>query len=215
MRLVKSIIVFNSATAGDFLTALCWSQLLDSCLLFEQQASGRVTIKNTYFKTITQQFYYNPSTTPEFDYDKIFPVENSHYWLDCYAHMADRCVFINYPSRVQQGILEIYLEKVFDNNIQKMLNLNLPNQHPYVASKMNVDNVQKIINIHWRKNVAAWQSNKNLTAIELEDFFDRSRLIDIVETLIGQPISCMDKFDSIYHNWLANNSKLRSLFTTA
>jgi len=212
MRPIKSIIVFNSATAGDFLTALCWSQLLDSHQLFEQQASGRVTIQNTYFKNTTQLFYYNPSITQQFDNSKMFPIENSHYWLDCYAHLADRCVFIDYPEQSQQGILEIYLEKVFNNNIQKMLNLNLPNQHPYVASKMNVGNVQDILNIHWRKNIKVWQSNSNLKAIQLEDFFHRSRLIAIVETLIDQPISCMDDFDSIYSNWLASNAKLHSLF---
>jgi len=212
MRPIRSIIVFNSATAGDFLTALCWSQLLDSRQLFEQQASGRMTINNTYFKNITQLFYYNPSIAQQFDYSKMFPIENSHYWLNCYTHMADRCVFIDYPEQLQQGILEIYLEKVFNNDIQKMFNLNLLNQHPYVASKMNVDNVEKILNIHWRKNIKAWQSNSNLKAIQLADFFDRSCLIATVESLIDQPISSMNDFDSIYSNWLASNTKLRSLF---
>jgi hypothetical protein len=212
MRPIKSIIIFNSATAGDFLTALCWSQLFESSSLYEQQTTGRVMLKSSYFKKITQKIYHSNQHNVEFDYTKIYPVENSHYWLDCYLTMADHCVYINYPVELQQNIFDIYLEKVCNNNLQNMIDINLLNQHPYIASKMNVDNVQKIINIHWRKNVAAWQLNKNLTAIELEDFFDRSRLINIVETLIGQPISCIDKFNSIYHNWLAYNSKLRSLF---
>lgn len=212
MRPIKSIIIFNSATAGDFLTALCWSQLFESSSLYEQQTTGRVMLKSSYFKKITQKIYHSNQDNVEFDYTKIYPVENSHYWLDCYLTMADHCVYINYPVELQQNIFDIYLEKVCAYNLQNMIDINLVNQHPYIASKMNVDNVQKIINIHWRKNVAAWQLNKNLTAIELEDFFDRSRLIDIVETLIGQPISYIDKFDSIYHNWLAHNSKLKSLF---
>ena len=211
MRRIKSIIVFNSATAGDFLTALCWSQLFDSSSLYEQQQTGRIML-DSYFKTATQKFYHNPQLNLEFDYSKIFPVDNSHYWLDCYSTLADRCVYINYPARVQQGILDIYLEKVCNNNIQEMLDLNLPNQHPYIASKMNVDNTQQIVNVHWLKNIQAWASNPRLTAIELEDFFIKSRIENIVQMLIDQEISNCELFDKIYTNWIDNNSKLKSLF---
>ena len=175
MRPIKSIIMFNSATAGDFLTALCWSQLFDTSSLYEQQTTGRIMLKSAYFKNVTKTIYHGNQHNVEFDYTKIHPVENSHYWLDCYLTMADRCVYINYPARVQQGILDIYLEKIFNNDIQEMLDFNLTYQHPYIASKMNVDNVSLILNNHWLKNIQTWSTNTQLKAIELEDFFVKSK----------------------------------------
>ena len=212
MRPIKSIIIFNSATAGDFLTALCWSQLFESSSLYEQQTTGRVMLKSSYFKKITQKIYHSNQDNVEFDYTKIYPVENSHYWLDCYLTMADHCVYINYPVELQQNIFDIYLEKVCDNNLQHMIDINLPNQHPYIASKMNVDNIAIIINAHWLKNIQTWSTNRNLKAIELPDFFDRSKIEGIVQQLIGQEISNHQCFDKIYNNWINNNTKLKSLF---
>lgn len=204
--------MFNSATAGDFLTVLCWSQLFESSSLYEQQTTGRARLKSAYFKNITKAIYHGNQHNVEFDYTKIHPVENSHYWLDCYLTMADRCVYINYPARVQQGILDIYLEKIFNNDIQEMLDFNLTYQHPYIASKMNVDNVSLILNNHWLKNIQTWSTNTQLKAIELEDFFVKSKMKNIVQMLINQEISNCELFDKIYTNWIDNNSKLKSLF---
>jgi hypothetical protein len=212
MRHIQSIIVFNSATAGDFLTSLCWSQLNLSTSLYNQQDSGRVLIENSYFKDTTKQMFYNPGSTIEFDCSKIFPVENSHYWIDCYNNIANQCVFINYPDNTQQAIMDIYLEKVFDNNIQKMLDHNLVNLHAYFASKVTVDNIVDILNIQWLKNIKGWKNNPNLEAIELADFFCQKKIEKIVKMLINNSLSDQSRFDKIYKNWISKNSKLMQLF---
>ena len=212
MRPIKSIIVFNSATAGDFLTALCWSQLSVKTDLYNQTTSGRMQIKHGYFKKITQESFYNPQKNIEFDFSQTFPVENSHYWLDRYCDISDRCVYINYPAELQQGIMQIYIEKVFDNDVQKMLDLNIANQNSYIASRMTIDNVIPILNVQWLKNIKGWKQNNQLTAIELKDFFIKSKIKNIVEMLIDQEISNQKKFDEVYNNWINNNLKLKSLF---
>jgi hypothetical protein len=108
--------------------------------------------------------------------------------------------------------VQIYVEKVFDNDVQKMLDLNIANQNSYIASKMTIDNVIPILNVQWLKNIKAWKQNNQLTAVELEDFFIKSKMENIVEMLIGQEISDQKKFDEVYGNWIDNNSKLKSLF---
>jgi len=212
MRNIQSIIVFNSATAGDFLTSLCWSQLKLPQSLYSQQDSGRVKIKNMYFKDTTRQMFYGSSLDIKLDYSKTFPVENSHYWIDCYSDIANQCVFIDYPDSMQPGIMDIYLEKVFDNNIQKMLDLNLPNLHPYLAQKITVNNIVDILNVQWLKNVKGWRKNSNLSAIKLEDFFDQTAVEKIVKMLINTDISDQVGFNKIYKTWISKNSKLMQLF---
>jgi hypothetical protein len=212
MRHIRSIVVFNSATAGDFLTSLCWSQLSLPSDLCTQVTSGRVIVKNFYFKNITTKLFHDPTLPADFDYDQIFPVENSHYWLECYKTMADRCVYIDYPEHTQQQIMEIYLEKVFDNDKQKMVERNLPNQNPNIAKHITVDNIENILNIHWLKNIRAWRNNCDMSAIYLADFFDRSKMQNIVAHLINQDLSDESRFDQIYHAWIEKNHKLSSLF---
>jgi|688.fasta_scaffold446783_2 hypothetical protein len=212
MRHIRSIVVFNSATAGDFLTSLCWSQLDLPTNLFDQQQSGRMTIQNFYFKDITTRLYHDPEIESTLDFSRMFPVENSHYWLECYKELADRCVFIDYPEHIQPYIMEIYLEKVFDNNKQKMIDLNLPNLHPYIASQVSVHNIDKILNIQWQKNIKGWRVNPNLSAVNLSEFFDQHKMQRMVEKLINQSLTDQSKFDLIYKNWISRNKKLSELF---
>ena len=212
MRPIRSIIVFNSATAGDFLTALCWSQLKMPGELLQQESSGRMNLKNSYFKSLTTKIFYGQSSPEEFDVGKISPVENSHYWLDWYQTIADRCVFIDYPERIQQGIMEIYLEKVFANDRQKMLDLNLSHQSPALAKHINIHNIDHVLNIHWQKNIKAWRHNTAMSNIDLADFIDREKMSRMVKSLIDQDLTDLQTFNEIYDNWLDKNRKLSNLF---
>jgi hypothetical protein len=213
MRPIRSIIVFNSASAGDFLTSLCWSQLGLPDDLFDQESSGRMnTTRHWYFKKITTEIFYNADSVSNLDYNKILPVENSHYWLDCYKTIADRCVFIDYSDAVQENIMQIYLEKVFDNSRQQMLEFNRPYQDSSISKHLTVDNIEKVLNLHWKKNLKNWRNNTAMSCIDLEDFFDKSKIQRIVEKLIDQDLANQDKFDDMYNNWILKNPKLAGLF---
>lgn len=212
MRLIRSIIVFNSATAGDFLTSLCWSQLNLPNQPWSQQSSGRMSVDNDYFKEQTTAMFYNAGSTATLDPNKIYPVENSHYWLPCYQELADRTVFIDYPEQVQSQIIEIYLHKVFDNDRQKMLQRNLVHQLPALASKITVDNIDQVLRIHWQKNIKGWRNNASMNAIQLADFFDKKRIQQHVCHLIDNSLTNQTLFEELYSNWLARNHWLRSLF---
>lgn len=212
MRLIRSIIVFNSATAGDFLTSLCWSQLNLPNQPWSQHSSGRMSVNNDYFKEHTTAVFYNAGSIASLDPSKIYPVENSHYWLPCYNDLADRTVFIDYPDQVQGQIIEIYLHKVFDNDKQKMLQRNLPHQLPALASKITVDNIEQVLRIHWQKNIKGWRNNSSMTSIQLADFFDQTLIQQHVCRLIDDELTNQKLFDDLYQNWLMRNHWLRSLF---
>jgi hypothetical protein len=212
MRPIRSIIVFNSATAGDFLLALCWSQLLCTTQLIRQEESGRMSVRNEYFKSTTAEIFHNPGQHAELDMQRTFLVENTHYWLDMYTRIADRCVFIDYPAHIQDYVMEVYLEKVYDNDKHRMLEAILPNQNPIIAKKLNTANIEQALNIHWQKNIRAWRQNPDMSAIQLCDFFDLAKTREIVKKLIDQDLMDMDVFDKIYDNWYQKNNKLRSLF---
>lgn len=212
MRPIRSVIVFNSASAGDFLTSLCWSQLNLPDNLFYQESSGRMNINHWYFKNITTEIFYNTKSTINLDYNKILPIENSHYWLDFYKIIADKCVFIDYPDHMQENIMEIYLEKVFNNNKQKMFEFNLRYQNSLIAKNLTVDNIEKVLNLHWKKNLKNWRNNLAMSPVNLEDFFDQSKIEKIVKKLIDQDYINEEKFNNVYNNWILKNQKLANLF---
>lgn len=209
---IQSIIVFNSGSAGDFLMGLCCSQIDNTLVNYKQLNSGRMLIDNEYFKTSSQKLFYNPDSDMKWDFSKTYKVENSHFWLDAYKDLASRCVYIDYPDQVQESIMDIFIEKVYNNDIQKMLDFNLPNMLPALRPKITINNTKQVYNVLWRKNLIGWHNNKNLTAIELKDFFYKNKLENIVKKLINNKISNQEMFDNIYNNWLSKNTKLRELF---
>jgi hypothetical protein len=209
---IQSIITFNSATAGDFLMSVCCSQLQGFSLKFTQLESGRMIVNNTYFKKTSQELYYKKTNKVEWDFTKIYPVENSHFWIDAYRDLASTCVYINYPHQVQESIMDVYIEKVFDNDMQKMLDHNLPNMIPALRSKITVDNAKQVCNMLWLKNLKGWSNNSNLTPIELKDFFYKDKLEAIVKMLINNKITNQLAFNEIYNSWISKNTKLRNLF---
>lgn len=169
---------------------------------------------DNYFKAATENIFYGRGSSLDLDFDQMFPVENTHYWNDFYTEISDRCVFIDYPDHAQPYIMNIYLEKVFNNDVQKMLDYNLLRQNSYIASKANINNIKEILNIQWLKNLKSWRQNYNMSSINLADFFDQARLKNIVETLINEKIRDSDRFDSVYNNWCEKNKKLKNLFLT-
>jgi hypothetical protein len=75
-----------------------------------------------------------------------------------------------------------------------------------------VYNIVDILNVQWLKNIKAWRENSNLSAIKLEDFFNKTAVEKIVKMLINRDISDQPRFDEIYKTWIGKNSKLMQLF---
>jgi len=206
---ISAIICFNSGSAGDLLLALCLSQLNPSYACF-LDANGAINLKKQYFKEITKQIYYKHNTPADIDFNKVNPIENTHYYLDFYTDIAKTLYYINYPDNYQIKILESVKKKRHGDSWINFLEYNKQFLPEFAKQKVTVDNVIEIFSKRWNRNLLVWRANSHMIPINFLDFFNATKMQNIVEKIINQPVIYNEVFQTTYQSWLEKNQDLKS-----
>lgn len=206
---ISAIICFNAGSAGDLLLALCLSQLNLSydCFL---DTNGAINLKKQYFKEITKQIYYKHNTPTDIDYNKVNPIENTHYYLDLYTNIAEQIYFIDYPDHYQFKILESFKKKRHQDSWLNFLEYNKNSLPKFAQQKVTINNVVEIFSKRWNRNLIGWRANSHMIPINFLDFFNTTKMQNIVEKIINQPIIYNEVFQTTYQSWLEKNQDLKS-----
>lgn len=168
-------------------------------------------VDTDYFKKISQDMFYQSQPTA-WDLSQIKHVENTHFYLDIYQEMADQCFYIDYPDHLQDEIMKIYSYKIFRNDMEKFLARHLSSLHASLQSKVNDKNALEVFNILWLKSLKSWRDRSDLLRISLADFFDQTKMISLVETIIKDKIKHPGKFDMVYSQWMEKNQTMKEIF---
>ena len=211
MQRIQSIICFNGGSAGDFLKALCllaWD--LDISTL---DHNGRVEFEDHYFKKFCKNIYNKTDalSIEQIDWDLVYPVENSHFYLPCYTDLAKKLYYINYADSANPVILNEYLRKRHRNSWAHFLDYHIEFIPTKLQKHVNEQNCQQVFEINWMKNLKAWRSNTDLLPVEFKDLLDRNQILDIVQTITDKKINDTVAFDRLYLSWKNNNSRLIEL----
>ena len=215
MHNIKSIIVFNGGSAGDFLKFICLSQIEQDENAVSVLDNGRVVSANEYFKKICS-LHYNKSR-PDLDYSKIFPVENSHHLLPWFKQVSDQLYFIDYPDRCQRQIVDIYIAKARRGNIEYVWHREielglLDNVHKSLQHKISQENIVEVIKINWKRNLRGWRTDTTLAPIQLSEFFDLEKFAEIVMNVSKLDKINMDLLKKQHNNWTSKNQILQGMF---
>jgi hypothetical protein len=212
---IKSIILFNGGSAGDFLKAISLGQLNQTKNFVTVNDQGRAQLSNDYFKKLCSSSYAI-KTMPVIDFIKVTQVENSHHYLPELDQLAESIWYIDYPDEIQEQIINVYIKKARKNNInfvwQREVELGILNNIPeQMKSKINQDNIVKVLNIHWLKNLRGWRNNPKLLPIQLADFFDLKKFTSIVSNVSKTSIN-QELLEQQYQLWYNQNSELQGIF---
>lgn len=209
MHRIQSIICFNGGSAGDLVKALCllaWD--LD---ISQQDSNGRIEFDSHYFKHFCKNVYLGTHRIEHIEWDQVWPVENSHFYLPCYAQLAKKLYYINYDDAVNPVILNEYLRKRHKNNWAHFLDYH-KNFIPVSLQKhVNDQNCQQVFEINWIKNLKAWRGNSNLMRIEFADLLDRNKILQVVQSITDTQFQDTTAFDKVYQSWQEKNSRLFEL----
>lgn len=210
---IRSIVIFNGGAGGDFLKMICCHQLYPD-FNFALTPTGMVDFDHHYFKFITERLFNSNDQHINVDYGQVWLVDNSHYYLESYSTMAEQLFFIDYPDTAAEFIVTLYKEKRLGSNHELFFNKHynlLPDNLKKYATE---ENILQIVSKQWLKQLKIWRENALLTPIQLADFFDKTKLKTICETLMGCPIRDQQLFESDVNNWLEKNQKLVKFFST-
>jgi hypothetical protein len=204
MGLVRSIIVFNGGSAGDFLKSVCIEQLMASSIHTPDQ-NGMIELDNYYFKIITGS---NDADLEKIDHSKLQQIENTHYYHEFYRSLTNNIFYIDYPENLQTLIFESYFKKRCDSNYEKMYQQHLPLIPENIRHLVTVDNIEKILNRLWFRNIRSWRSVESLTKIQFSEILTYNTLTTIVEKIIQQPLSDPERLRLSYQQWADKNLDL-------
>lgn len=171
-----------------------------------------INFNQHYFKDLSEQCYIHNKPMPDLDLSQITPVDNSHFYLPSYHRFTDCLFFIDYPDQLATNIVEIYRKKRYADCNATLLSNHRHMIPDAILSRACPDNIVKILSVLWIRQLTALRNNSALAPVQLADFFDRSKMIAVCETLIGQPISNIELFDQSLNNWVNNNTQLAQLF---
>jgi hypothetical protein len=196
--------VFNGGSAGDFLKSVCIEQLLASSIYTLDQ-NGMIDFDHHYFKNITGS---NNASLDQIDYSKVQQIENTHYYHEFYRSLTNNIFYIDYPEKLQTLIFESYFKKRYDNNYEKMYQYHLPLITANVRHLVTVDNIKKVLNRLWFRNIRSWRSVEFLTSIQFSEILTYDTLAPIVEKIIQQPLSDPERLKISHQRWIDKNLDL-------
>ncbi len=207
------MICYVGGTGGDFLKTLCLQQLeLNAVLESNITDTGLVLHNRRYFRDICVDYYNNNCTNPNnLDLSQIDPVENSHYYFDWFPRLTNNFYYIDFPESAAVGIVDVYISKRHQSDVMHFVETQQHTLPKWTQQKITLQNARQIFSVLWFKQLRQWQHNTNLQPIQLVDFFDQHKLIQIVEQLTQQPINNVDRFNSTFLAWTQKNTTLRKL----
>lgn len=210
MGTIRSIIIFNGGSAGDFLKSVCAEQI-EPLSWYQLEANGSITPKSNYFKDLAGDWYL-ANHVSTVDFTKVGIVENSHFFHECYCKISNNLFYIDYDLTAQDTVVSTYIKKQFADDRQAVLDHHISHVPVSIRNKINPENIQKVISTTWQKNLKLWRSISALTAINLGDLFHYSTLVPVVEKIIQHPLTNPDALQTVHQAWLASNSDLTAFY---
>jgi hypothetical protein len=214
---VQSIICYAGGTGGDFLKSMCLQQLNSEEHTWATIAkSGQAIFKDLYFKQFCIHDYTRPDTDQlplNLDLTKINPIENSHYYFNWFSKLTNKVYFIDYPEHCTAEIIKIYIQKEQSGDITRFINYHKNTLPEWAQSKLTEDNAIQIFSTQWIKQLNIWRAMSSLTPIDIKKFFSLQEFQQLIENLIDQSITDIDKFNSTYSKWIKYNTRLKNLLS--
>lgn len=211
---IQSILVYNGGSAGDFLKSVCIEQLGQGSI-HTLTDKGMTEFNHHYFKFLTAQWFEDNYQRPlEVNDSKIYKVENTHYYHSSYKQITNNIYYIDYPNELQPLVLKSYVKKRWDNDYQKLFQQHFVSLPKNLRKFVQTENIEKVLNVLWIKNLKIWRSEPGLKRINFQDLLDYKSLKFVVEEIIQQPLLDPDQLQISQQRWVSKNQDLVNFFRT-
>lgn len=207
------MICYVGGTGGDFLKTLCLQQIVSTGEVESSITDTGMLLHNRrYFRDICVDYYNTNSTRPNnLDQSQIDPIENSHYYFDWFTELTDQFYYIDFPDSATAGIIDVYVSKRHQGDLAHFVETHRHTLPLGLQDKVTEKNAQQFFSVLWIRQLRLWKNMSNFSSIALSDFFNKSRLIEIVQCLTKQPIKNIDEFNNTFLTWTEKNSVLKKL----
>ena len=212
MPSIRSIIIFNGGSCGDFLKSVCLEQIYKQPVHDLINNGSTIQFKNNYFKNFCESMYQE-SVETEIDYTKTSLIENTHFYLDYFNQLNSLLFYIDYPDSAQSMITQCYIEKRMNSDIEKFRQHHIKYIPESIQYKINTSNIVAAFDAQNKKNLAIWR--QKIQSIPLYSLFNFDSLLPIVEKLCRQSLTNIDLLQESQKKWLDANPRLSNYFRSS
>lgn len=214
MSAVRSIIVFNGGSAGDFLRTACLEQISNfNRYIIDDNGMVQSPVENTYLK----EFCKEEQRTKQHravDIDQCAEVENAHSYHSWFPDLTTNLFYIHYSDADSLSVVQTFIRKRAESDFNAWIKQTMPTHIPdKLLGQINQENFANVLDIFWKKNINEWQSNPMLTPIPLQDLFELTSLTKWAVQLCNQPLTDPAKLTNTHQTWLSKNFDLLTSLT--
>ncbi len=197
-------------THGDFLYTCCNFMIENQSFNLKDKIAnnGRV-LESSIFKKINDNLYRKGVKKGLMlnDLNTYKEVEICHIWYEEFINWPSKFYYIDYNSSLIDIIQKMYLEKVFNNDIDKAIERIQRYLPTSLARKINHKNINQIIRITYKNLKKKIKKQPNVKLINIVDLYSLDKLIDILKDMEIYNEKKMVSLEIFHKDWIEKNNK--------
>jgi len=215
MQYPEIIILANGGSHGDFLLQSCEIMTKGKNINTRIDYNGRSKWISNFKNKMTMSYYNGKKNFIETEFDNLNKIELSHVYYDEFDKWPTNFFYIDYSKEHLNVVLDMFIKKVCDDNIDKIL-LHIKN---FISNdlfrKINKENYKKIMRILWWNSVQKYKKIKNIKRIDMLSFYKFESICEILKELKSYNKENLEIYENFYQKWHKNNKKfIQSMIKT-
>ena len=205
--LFPEVVIFAlGGTHGDFLYAC--GQIMQGKQPKKVDKHGRVIARP---KLLEQNWHKNFGGCDEYtDLDKV---ENSHIWQDEFINWPSNFYYIGFTDKQLPVIQKMFIDKVCNGSLEVGVEKFNRSASEYVKKKTNKSNMQKILDIHYKKTLQQYKKQPGVQEIKIMDLYTFDTLKDVLINIGIYDKKYEADLLKFHENWIGKNKHYINMYS--
>ena len=203
----KIIILAQGGTHGDFLYQAC-NIITSDTTSKKVDARGRVS-ESSILKRLNSDVYEKGQikSLMATNLDNAQPIEICHIWFEEFIDWPSKFYYIDYDYSLIKIIRKMYIEKVFDNNIDMAIEDYKRWLPDSVSRKINQSNFNKAIDTSYKTLLLKYKKQPNAKAINMVDLYSFEKVVAILKDMDIYNETNLSSLKLFHSLWIEKNQK--------
>lgn len=207
MAFPKIVILARGGTHGDFLYQAC--QIMTNSKEVKKIKDNGMVKESSQFKKHNSRLYRKGKFTDLMAncLDHARPIEVCHTWFEEFKNWPSNFYYIDYDDHHIPIILEMFLEKVFNNDLSLVLEEHFQSIPDALAKKIHRGNVEKILTMSYKTEKNKYKKQPNIKAIQMKDLYDYKKLVGVLKQMSIYDVKYLAELQNFHSLWIERNDK--------
>ena len=169
--------------------------------------TGRVGWTSHFKKSMNMFYYKGKKNFIKTELDNLNKIELSHVYYDEFNEWPTKFFYIHFSKEHLDIVLDMYIKKVCNNNVNKILFYIKQYTSDDLYKKINKENYKEVLRILWWNTIQKYKKLKNIKKINILSFYDFENTCKILKELKVYNEQHLKIYEEFYQKWHKNNKK--------